>query len=257
MIKENPLRKKLLAGLPVIGTWNTLASPLATETMAHAGFDFQIIDLEHGPFILDQIHLQVSACESANNCTPLVRVPDNRDWMILQSLDQGAHGLVVPHIDTIDDAKKFVASLKYFPRGERGFSPYTKGGGFSNKKIAGYTELANRVSLGIVIIESLNGLENVAEIAGVNGVDIIYFGAYDLSQALGHPGEPRHPSVVKAIAQAADKVRSVGKFAGGFVPQSQDEVKWVLDMGLPFITYDVDSSILYRHISDLRNWLDN
>ncbi len=256
MIKENNLRKKMRAGIPVIGTWNTLASPLATEAMAQAGFDFQIIDLEHGPFMLDRIHLQVSACESAGACTPLVRIPANHDWMALQALDQGAHGLVVPHINDLSDAKRLVSSIKYSPRGLRGFSPYTKGGGFSNRESSNYTTLSNKISLSVAIIESLDGINNVEEIASVDGLDVIYFGAYDLSQALGHPGEPRHPSVVEAIKNAASKVKSAGKFAGGFVPQSKDEIKWVLDMGLLFITYDVDSSILYRHVRGLKDWFN-
>lgn len=256
MIIENNLRKKMQAGIPVIGTWNTLTSPLATEAMAQAGFDFQIIDLEHGPFKLDQVHLQVSACELSGACAPLVRIPANQNWMALQALDQGAHGLVVPHINDVSDATKLVSSIKYFPRGARGFSPYTKGGGFSNNEASNYAMLSNKHSLCVAIIESLEGINNVEEIASTDGLDVIYFGAYDLSQALGHPGNPRHPSVVEAIKKAASKVKSAGKFAGGFVPQSKDEIKWVLDMGLLFVTYDVDSSILYRHVRDLKDWLN-
>lgn len=254
MLTQSPMREKLASGKPVIGTWNTLASPLVTEVMAQAGLDFQIIDLEHGPFVLDQVHLHVSACENGTNCSPLVRIPANEAWMALQALDQGAHGVVVPHIQDAQGALKLAQAIKYHPEGMRGFTPFSKAGGFSNRCTAEYVRTANREVAGIAIIESLAGLNNAEEIAVQEGIDVVYFGAYDLSQALGHPGEPRHPDVVAAIRRGAWQVQRIGKCAGGFVPQSKDDVKWLLDLGMRFITYEVDSSILFRHVVDLKDW---
>ncbi|MFC1626541.1 HpcH/HpaI aldolase/citrate lyase family protein [Pseudomonadota bacterium] len=254
MLTSNPVRKKLALGQPVIGTWNTLAAPLVTEVLAHAGFDFQIVDLEHGPFILEQLHIHVSACEGTTTCSPLVRIPANKSWMALQALDQGAHGIVVPHLQNTQAARSFVESIKYHPEGMRGFTPFSKAGGFSNLRTAEYVRTANHEVLGVAIVESLEGLSNAEEIAAQDGIDVVYFGAYDLSQALGHPGEPRHPEVVAAIRHGAEQVQQCGKCAGGFVPQSRDDIKWLLDLGLHFITYDVDSSILFRHVQDLKEW---
>jgi len=254
MLIQTKMREKLDRGLPVIGTWNTLAAPLVTEVMAQAGFDFQIIDLEHGPFILDQVHLHVSACEGGTECSPLVRIPANEPWMALQALDQGAHGVVVPHIQDALGAGRLAQAIKYYPHGMRGFTPFSKAGGFSNQRTAEYVHVANRETVGVAIVESLAGLANVEEISAQEGIDVVYFGAYDLSQALGHPGEPRHPEVVAAIRQGVERVQKLGKCAGGFVPQSKDDVKWLLDFGMRFITYEVDSSILFRHVRDLRDW---
>lgn len=254
MLRQIPIRTKLTQGIPVIGTWNTLASPLATEVMAQAGFDFQIIDLEHGPFILDRIHQHVSACEAGTVCSPLVRIPVNEPWMVLQALDQGAHGVVVPHVPDAQATQGLIQALKYHPLGGRGFTPFSKAGGFSNIRTTEYVQTANREIAGVVIVESLVGLANAEEIAAQSGIDVVYFGAYDLSQALGHPGEPRHPEVVAAIRQGAERVQRAGKCAGGFVPQSRDDIKWLLDLGMRFITYEVDSSILFRHVRDLHEW---
>jgi len=256
LFEENTLKRKLRDGKPVIGIWNTLASPLLTEVMAHAGLDFQIIDLEHGPFILDQIHTHVSACERIPSCTPVVRVPVQDEWMILQAMDQGAHGVVVPHVSDRESAQRIALSTKYHPVGNRGFTPFSKAGGFNNKSTEVYVNTVNSEALTIVIVESKEGLDKLDEIVEVEGIDIIYFGAYDLSQALGHPGEVRHPDVIQAIKKGVDIVKSHGKFSGGFVPQSKDDVEWLLELGMKFITYEVDSSIMHTHIRNLKEWFD-
>jgi len=254
MLENNILKEKLQSGKPVIGTWNTLGAPSVTEVIAHSGLDFQIIDLEHGPFALDQVHLHVSACESVQECTPLVRVPANEEWMILQALDQGAHGVVVPHVSTHNAAKKLVSSVKYPPLGGRGFTPFSKAGGFTNSKASDYVKIANEATLSVVIIESKEGLKNLDEIIAVDEVDIVYFGAYDLSQALGHPGDIYHTDVVKEIRKGVGLVSRQGKWSGGFVPKSKDDVKWLLDMGMHFITYEVDNSILQSHLHNVMDW---
>lgn len=256
MLTTNSLKKKLLDGKPVIGTWNTLASPLVTEVFAQAGMDFQIIDLEHGPFILDQIHLHVSACENGTDCTPIVRVPACEDWMILQAMDQGAGGVVVPHVTDRKSACLVSSSTRYFPKGSRGFTPFSKAGGFNNVKTQRHVSTSNSETLTVVIIESKEGLDNLDEILSVEGIDIVYFGAYDLSQALGCPGETKNQIVIDAIQQGVKLVNSYGKWAGGFVPQSNDDIRWLLDMGMRFITYEVDSSIIHTHVRNVTQWFN-
>ena len=254
MLRINKLKEKLCKGEPVLGTWNTLSSPLVTEVFAQSGLDFQIIDLEHGPFILDKLNLHVSACENSLSCTPLVRIPSNEDWMSLQALDQGAHGVVVPHISSREAAEKLVNSIKYYPSGERGFTPFSKAGGFNNNNTSDYIKNANESVLSVVIIESEEGLKNLDEILDVEGIDVVYFGAFDLSQILGCPGEVKNKKVINAIKNGVEKANIKGKYAGGFVPQSKDDVKWLLDMGMKFITYEVDSSIIYTQARDVSDW---
>ena len=257
MLNKNKLKEKLHSGKPVIGIWNTLASPIVSEVIAQAGFDFQIIDLEHGPFVIGDIHLHVSACENSNTCTPLVRIPDNQEWMALQSLDQGAYGIVIPHIDSKLSAEKAVQYTKYHPKGKRGFSPFSKAGGFNNKNTQSYVSKAINETLNIVIIESKQGIDNLESILQVDEIDVVYFGAYDLSQDLGFPGDVKHPEVLKAIIKGVELTNNAGKYAGGFVPQSTEDIQWLLDLGMKFITYQVDSAVIYNHICGVNKWFLN
>ena len=160
MFETNKLKIKLSKGEPVLGTWNTLASPLITEVLAQSGLDFQIIDLEHGPFILDKLHLHVNACENSQSCTPLVRIPSKESWMVLQVLDQGSHGVVVPHISDSQESIDLMSSIKYHPFGARGFTPFSKAGGFNNKNTSSYVNNANNSILSVIIIESQEGLDS-------------------------------------------------------------------------------------------------
>lgn len=245
MIQTNFLKEKIKKGEPVIGTWNTIGSPLVTEILAYSNFDFLIVDFEHGLFQLDKIHEYVNCCES-NSCSPIIRIPSNSDWMALQVLDQGGHGVMVPHIDDKKSALDLINSVKYFPAGQRGFTPFSKAGGFSNQKGTEYAAKANDFTLTAIIIESKEALKNLDEILELENIDIVYFGAYDLSQALGVPGEVKHPKLVQEITKGIKKVNKTGKYAGGFVAQSEDDIKWLLDIDIRFVTYEVDCNILYK-----------
>ena len=198
----------------------------------------------------------MSACENGSSCTPLVRIPSKDDWLSLQALDQGACGIVVPHISSNQEAADFISSIKYHPIGSRGFTPFSKAGGFNNNT-ANYVTNANNEVLSIIIIESEEGLNNLEEIVEVEGVDIIYFGAFDLSQSFGYPGDVKNPKLINAIKDSVEIVNSKGKYAGGFVPKSKDDIQWLLDMGMSFITYNIDSSIIYDNVSSLVNWFDS
>jgi 4-hydroxy-2-oxoheptanedioate aldolase len=252
-IGKNFLKDKVLAGKPVIGTFNTLGSPMASEVLARSGFDFLIIDFEHGPFDIKNVSQYVNACE-INQCSPIIRIPTNSSWMTLQALDQGAHGIMVPGINDYKSAKNFVANTKYSPLGNRGYTPFTKSGGFTNRNNDSYLSKANDFTFSSIIIESLEGLSNLDDILKIENLDLIYFGAYDLSQALGFTGNNKHPKVISTIEIAVQKVINSGKLAGGFVAQSQDDISWLLDIGIKFIIYNVDSDIILNNTKTINNW---
>jgi 4-hydroxy-2-oxoheptanedioate aldolase len=249
---NNHLKEKLKKGESVLGTWNTLGLPMVTEVLAKSGIDFIIIDFEHGPFQIEKVSDYVNACLNYN-CTPIIRIPKNASWMSLQALDQGAHGVMLPGIRNKMDAQYFVNQIKYEPLGSRGFSPFTKSGGFTKSDLQ-YKEKANELTTTIGIIEDLEGIKNIDKILEVESLDIIYFGAYDLSQDLGFPGDVYNKKLLKVVNPCIQKVLDAKKYAGGFVPQSIDEIKLVQNLGINFLTYNVDSAILHNAMKEITNW---
>jgi len=203
-IHKNFLKEKMNNDHPVIGVWNTLGSPLVTEVFASADLDFIIIDFEHGPFDINKTSDYVNSC-LIHYCTPIIRIPQNDSWMSLQVLDQGAHGLMLPGVKNKSEAKNFINNIKYDPLGSRGFSPFTKSGGFDNKDLK-YKDKANSLITSIVIIEDLEGLNNLDEILEIESIDIIYFGAYDLSQSLGLTGDVYNDKVISLVKTGVQKV---------------------------------------------------
>lgn len=248
MKHNNKLIEKLYNGHTVYGVWNTLGSSLVTEVLAKSGLDFVIIDLEHGPFEIHRISDYVNACQ-VYDCIPIIRIPKNDSWMSLQASDQGGQGIMLPGVTNKDEAQNFLNQVKYNPIGHRGFSPYTKAGGFNN--YPNYKDYANDLISTIIIIENMEGLNNLDEILKVDLIDIIYFGAYDLSQDLGLPGDIYNDKIISLIKKGVEKVHNAGKFAGGFVPKTLDEIKKVKDLGMNFITINVDSNIIYQSIKNI------
>ena len=232
------LKEKIQNQEVVIGTWNTIGSSNITKIVASAGFDFQIIDLEHGPFVIEDIHNHV-ASSSYFECPCLVRIPRNSDWMALQVLDQGANGIIVPQISNKNDAEKFVKNSKYYPLGNRGFSPFTFAGSYNNEP--GYVDQKNKTLINDIIIESLEGINNIDQILEINHIDVVYLGAFDLSKELAIPGDIYNKKLVDLIKKCVVKINASKRIAGSFVPHNIDEVKFCLDMGLKFITYSLDS----------------
>jgi len=257
MLSTNRLKNKIESNEIVIGIWNTLGSPLLTEVLASAGLDFQIIDLEHGAFSLDTIRQHTLSCLHYPACTPIVRIPTLSEWMIQNVLDQGACGIVVPDIAKTDDVRDLNDFMKYSPAGKRGFSPYTVAAGFSGNDSEKYVALVNKLIVRIAIIESVDGLQQLPEILQLGLIDVYYFGAYDLSIELGYPGDTKHSEVINVIKDAVMLVNKAGKCAGGFIPKNKTDIEWLIDMGMRFITYHVDTSLIYDNINDITKWHAN
>ena len=238
---RRPLRERLEAGELVTGTWCLLPSPEVADVIAAAGLDFIIVDLEHGQADLVTAGRMVMASR-ARGCSSMIRVASNDQVQIARALDLDPDGVIAPHVESVAERNRFVGHSKYPPHGWRGYSPYTRAGGFSYSK--DYTERANRDLVNAIIIESPAGLDDIEKIASDPGVDVVYLGAYDLSVSMGIPGQIKHPRLVERLEDAARRIVSAGKCVGAMYNRAEDR-KALVDMGVTFLVYRVDSSVLF------------
>ncbi|MFH0861109.1 MAG: aldolase/citrate lyase family protein [Candidatus Altiarchaeota archaeon] len=249
MNKTNLLKKRLKKGDLVLGTWCTIPSPTAVEVISAAGLDFVIIDMEHGPFSTETAENCVRAAE-ARNCTPIIRVAKNDEATILSALDIGAHGVVIPHIENAEDAKHAISNAKYAPIGKRGFTPYTRTGGYSRDNIESHAANENEETMTVLIVEGVEGMKNIDKIIDEKHIDVIYIGQYDLSQAVGKPGKVNDLRVLEFMKKNAKKIHSKG-IAVGSLAHNLEEIRLLRDLGFQFITYFVDCAVLYYEFKDV------
>ncbi len=237
----NQLKRKLAEGRVVLGTFITLNCPDLVEIAGLAGFDYCIIDTEHGPGNPESIQHMIRAAE-LRGMVPIVRVTDTAATTILRTLDVGAAGIQVPQVNSPETAENVVRSAKYFPKGDRG-ACLTRSSRYGFVPgVAEYFEEANRETLVILHCENRQGLECLDGIAAVDGVDVVFVGPYDLSQSFGIPGQIYHPVMVDAVARALAAAKRAGKPAGIFVG-SVEEAKARIEQGFSYIAYSTDSLV--------------
>ena len=258
------LKEKIKNKLPVFGTFNTLGSVSISKLIAASGLDFQILDLEHGPFDLSNIYQHVCASHSVSTikdggCELLVRNPNIDRYSILQCMDQGADGLVTPHFEGLSDLYSVVKFASYPPKGDRSFSPYTNSGNYGGIPASEIVSSSNLSKTFVFIVESLKGINELPSILKVfpEYADVIYIGAYDLSADMGFHGQPRHPNVIQKIQEALKLCLAHSVSVGAYVPKSIGEVEELLDLGFTFITYNVDSRLLFGNYRDFANHFKN
>jgi 4-hydroxy-2-oxoheptanedioate aldolase len=226
-----------------VGTFSKCADPAMIECIGLAGFDFVVIDLEHGPNSFETAQDLVRAAV-IHNLTPVIRVGENNESMISKALDIGARGVQVPQVNTRQDALRVVDAAKFSPEGNRGVCRFVRAAGYSSKNKNEYFEESNRQNLIIIHIEGRTGIENFEEIIDVKGIDIIFLGPYDLSQSLGVPGQINHPKVIEAMKTVIARASARNKFVGTFVETPEDYRMWK-DLGLIYLAYQVDTGIFY------------
>jgi 4-hydroxy-2-oxoheptanedioate aldolase len=204
-MRPNTVKQKWREGKPAIGGWLGIPSSLTAEVMASQGFDWVCIDTQHGAIDFNTALPMLQAI-STQAAMPFVRVPWNEPSIIMKYLDAGAYGIIVPMIETREDAERAVWAMRYPPMGMRSSGPFRANlyGG------AGYQDEANNELVLAVMIETPKALENVDAIAGVPGIDVLYIGPSDLSQALGlgpryDIGNPKHAEAVTRIREAAER----------------------------------------------------
>jgi 4-hydroxy-2-oxoheptanedioate aldolase len=213
-MKTNSLKQKLGSGQPAFGVSVMFPSPQIVEMVGKLGFDWVLIDCEHGSISPENVEMMALAAE-ATGITPIARPWSNTPEAILRVMDRGAMGVQVPHVNTAADARRAVESVKYYPLGNRGLAagsrPANYGFGVS---MASYVEEANRETLVCVQLEEQEALRNIDEILQVDGVDVFFIGPSDLSQSMGYPGRADVPQVREAIDKAFTSIVAAGKVPG-------------------------------------------
>jgi 4-hydroxy-2-oxoheptanedioate aldolase len=246
---NNRLKISLKEGKVVYGPWCTIPSAAVINVIAATGVDFVIIDMEHGPLSFETVEDMIRAAE-VEDCSAVVRVAKNDETLILSALDVGACGVIVPHIETRDNVELAISFTKYYPLGTRGLSPFTRAGGYSLYNAKDHAKKQNEKTLLILLLEGKAGIENLEEILSINNietkVDAIYIGAYDLSQALGFPGQVDHPDVRGTMERCIARINKSRIAAGGYVAKDENDIKWMRDMGMQLITLMPDCTMLFH-----------
>lgn len=254
MVRVNLMKKKLVSGGSVFGTWSMFSSPSVMNVIGTAGLDFAIIDMEHGPTSFETAENQIYATESAG-CTPIIRLGDGSDQNILRALEVGAQAIMVPHVATVEEAKRIVEASKYPPEGSRGLSPFTRAHGYSDVDMQQKLCSANEQMFVGVLIEGEDGMRNLPQIAKVPGLDLIYLGLYDLSQAMGFAGQLEHPNLLKILREFIQVIEEAGVIAGS-VARDKAYLKILCESGFRFLAYRVDCAILREGFETARQWYD-
>ncbi len=248
-MRVNQLKQKLAAGETVYGPFVNCKHASMIEIIGLAGFDFAIVDMEHGPLSTETAE---DLCRAGQlvGLDPIVRVRKNDPPQIQRALDIGSAGVQVPQIETREQAEAVVRAAKYAPLGMRGISLFTRAGDYTVFGTEGLTDSLNAEQLIIIHIEGIRGLENLEEIVGVPHIDVIFLGPYDLSQSYGIPGQVHDPRVVAGMEQAVAKIRAAGKAAGTFAADAQTARRWV-GAGVQYMSVGVDVGLFANACNDL------
>jgi 2-dehydro-3-deoxyglucarate aldolase len=226
-----------------IGAWITLGHPSIAEIMTKAGFDWLTVDMEHSAITLHQTQQLVQVIELAG-CVPLVRVGANDPNLIKRVMDTGAHGIIVPMVNTKEDAERAVGAVKYPPQGFRGVGlarAQLYGADFE-----GYRKWNMAESVVIVQIEHIEAVKNLDAILSVEGVDAFIIGPYDLSGSLGVPGQFDHPDVAAALDEVQRVAQRLNAVAGFHViPPDPAQVQEKIEQGYRFVAYSLDTLLLW------------
>jgi 4-hydroxy-2-oxoheptanedioate aldolase len=227
------MKAKLAAGEPAFGASVMFPSPHIVEMLGAFGFDWVLLDCEHGSLSPESVEVMAMAAQ-ASGMTPIARPATKSPEHIAQVLDRGVLGVQVPHVITADDARSVVQAVKYHPLGRRGLAAGTRSANYdAHGSMADYVKAANEATLIAAQIEDEAALANVDAILAVEGIDVFFIGPSDLSQSMGHPGNPKVPRVAAAIDACLAKIRAAGKTPG--MPSGVDNVAEVLGKGVRYV----------------------
>ena len=242
-LPPNRFKQRLLALQSQIGLWCTLSTAYTVEAVAGAGFDWLLLDTEHSPGDVLSVMSQLQALSGFSQVSPVVRPATNDPVLIKRFLDIGARSLLIPYVQTPEEARAAVAATRYPPNGIRGVSAISRATQFG--RYADYARKADAEIAVLVQIETQVGLNALEGIAAVDGVDGIFIGPADLAASLGHIGQLGHPDVVRAVEDAIHRAGKCGKPAGILTTDPAFAARCI-ELGTIFTAVGVDAALLAR-----------
>lgn len=241
-MKNNDLKKRMLQGETVYGIFINSGSTIAVEIAGLAGFDFVMIDSEHGPTLPLQNRDLICAAEYRDT-VPFVRISNGDYDMVLRTLDVGAHGIMVPQVNTVEKAAAIASAARYSPQGNRGVATIRSSDYGFLQPVSEYFRLANERNLVIVQCENVAALPHLDGICAVPGVDVVFVGPYDLSSSMGQIGKVDYASIRETVDLALAATARHGKIAGIFTKDVKEAAMYA-EMGFRFIIVGTDIGCL-------------
>lgn len=246
-LPQNAFKRALAQGRQQIGLWCTLPDAYAAEALAGSGFDWLLLDTEHSPGDVRTVLSQLQAL-AAYEVAAVARPASNDTVLIKRLLDVGVQSLLIPYVQSAEEARRAVAAMHYPPQGVRGVSSLTRATRFG--RVREYATEADRELCLLVQVETAEALAELEPIASVPGVDGVFIGPADLAASLGHVGEPGHPVVVAAVEEAIRRLRALGKPAG-ILTLDAAFARRCIDLGTTFTAVGVDVALLAREADHL------
>jgi 4-hydroxy-2-oxoheptanedioate aldolase len=237
---RNEFKRALARRELQIGLWSTLCSNIGAEIIAHSGFDWILLDTEHSPNELPDLVSQLQAM-GRGTASPVVRAAWNDAVLIKRILDMGAQSILLPYVQSAQEAQRAVQSVRYPPRGIRGVSSGSRASQYG--RIHDYLNRADEEICLIVQIETRSALDQLEAIGRVEGIDGIFIGPADLSASLGHLGQLKHPDTQAALQDAARRLHQLGKAAGVLTAVEADARRYI-EWGYNFVAVGVDTALL-------------
>jgi len=242
-MQPSSLKKKLKAGQVCFGTFIRLG-PAAVEILGHAGWDFVVLDMEHGVFDFTNVEHMVRAARCAG-ITSLVRVPEPTPSYIMRVVDAGAEGVQIPQVESAETARVVSSAARYYPEGKRGLCSFVRAAGYSAIPPDEHMATSNQEVLTVIHIEGERAVLEIESIIETPGIDVIFLGPWDLSQSLGVPGKTKDPRVVELMEKVIALCRMKGIIAGTFV-RFVDEAKYWIDQGVKYLMLSTDAGLLLQ-----------
>lgn len=241
MLSSTDFKSRVLAREWVTGTFLNLGSPVTAEIAASAGLDWILLDHEHGAGGEETLFNQLRAV-SGGSAAPLVRIPSNDGWRFKRVLDAGAHGVMVPLVNSAEEAHAAVQAMRYPPRGIRGIARFNRGAAYGADFDDYFAEAHDRLILAVQV-ETPSALENIETIAAVDGVDVLFVGPTDLTFNLGIPDQYEHPEYLAGLQKVVQAARNANKAAGILVGNAALAAS-ARELGFTFVALGSDGGIV-------------